>query len=280
LLLPDSLRLHRSGVNVWSSLLHITYNNVLILLHRPHPRPSFSLDDPGPSDAEICSAAAGVVANIFEDLREKDQIKFLWDSGVNALFTTMIQLSVEMRFKNPVLAVNAIRRFDSALYSLRRLGEYWLNAESILRLFDDGADRSPKALPEDVAVGEQSTENNGKDPPHHHLRSAAATVTDDQPQRANWPPTPYMDIPPGTSPTNHVVTLDWERSATHNVPVGPPPQQAQGSHEDSQDWRQLFPFSNMDTSTGFPGAELEEQWQEMYWQELGIPSEFGTGAWG
>jgi transcriptional regulatory protein AMDR len=63
-------------------------------------------------------------------------IKYVWISDINALFTAMVQVSVELRFSNPVLAINALRRFDSSLVSLRKLAEYWINAESILRIFE------------------------------------------------------------------------------------------------------------------------------------------------
>ncbi|TPR11876.1 hypothetical protein CAN33_0050905 [Aspergillus niger] len=122
--LPDKLRLRASDMDPWSAMLHLTYNNFLILLHRPHPRASAYSDDYGPHDAEICSAAAGVITSIFEELRLNDRLKFLWYSGVHTLFTAMIQVRVELRFSNPVLAINALRRFDSASYSLRELASY------------------------------------------------------------------------------------------------------------------------------------------------------------
>src|SRR5438034_10026829 len=112
LMLPDALRMSSADTDSWPALLHLTYNNFLILLHRPHPRASAYSDDYGPNDAEICSAAASVIVSIFEKLREKDRIKYLWVSSVNALFTAMIQVRVELRFSNPILAINALRRFD------------------------------------------------------------------------------------------------------------------------------------------------------------------------
>src|SRR4051794_40213882 len=43
--LPDTLRLRASDMDPWSAMLHLTYNNFLILLHRPHPRASAYSDD-------------------------------------------------------------------------------------------------------------------------------------------------------------------------------------------------------------------------------------------
>ena len=66
-------------------------------------------------------------------------IKYLWISDTNAIFTAMVQVSMELRFSNPVLAINALRRFDFSLFSLRKLAEYWIYAESILRIFEESS---------------------------------------------------------------------------------------------------------------------------------------------
>lgn len=162
--LPDHLRLRASDMDPWSAMLHLTYNNFLILLHRPHPRASAYSDDYGPHDAEICSAAAGVITSIFEELRLNDRLKYLWYSGVHTLFTAMIQVRVELRFSNPVLAINALRRFDSASCSLRELAKYWSHATTILRLFEDS-----KRLQKDLRLATSE-------------RSRPFSSTQDQPQ--------------------------------------------------------------------------------------------------
>ncbi|KAI5295613.1 hypothetical protein KEM52_000828 [Ascosphaera acerosa] len=115
----------------WAAKLQLVYHNLLILLHRPHPR----VDDYGPNDAEICIAAAGVIVATMEDLRRKDQLKYLWISSVNAMFTAMIQVRVELCFSNALLAMNALGRFNSAATSLKVLGEYWISAETVARVF-------------------------------------------------------------------------------------------------------------------------------------------------
>lgn len=139
LTLPPALQLGSSEFDVWPASLHLTYNNFLILLHRPRPKTPREKQDHGLNDADICSAAAITIMSIFEDLCKHDQIKMLWHSDVNALFTAMVQVSVELRFRNPVLAINALRRFDSGLKSLEYLADYWINAGSILRLFKESS---------------------------------------------------------------------------------------------------------------------------------------------
>lgn len=137
--LPVSLQLSSSEFNFFSASLHLTYNNILILLHRPRPKTPREKQDHGINDSDICNAAAVTIMSIFEDLRKHDGIKRLWHSDVNALFTAMVQISVELRFRNPVLAINALRRFDSGLASLESLANYWINADSILRLFKESS---------------------------------------------------------------------------------------------------------------------------------------------
>ncbi|KAI5301046.1 hypothetical protein KEM56_002019 [Ascosphaera pollenicola] len=134
----------------WAAKLHLVYHNLLILLHRPHPR----ADDYGPNDAEICIAAAGVIVATMEDLRQKDQLKYLWVSSVNAMFTAMIQVRVELCFSNALLAMNALGRFNSAATSLKVLGEYWIIAETLTRIF-----LNSKRLQRDLQALRHDTKN-------------------------------------------------------------------------------------------------------------------------
>ncbi|KAH0431126.1 hypothetical protein CcaCcLH18_07304 [Colletotrichum camelliae] len=48
-----------------------------------------------------------------------------------------LDLSTEIRISNPLLAISALRRYDSALVSLKQLAEYWPNAKSILHFFEN-----------------------------------------------------------------------------------------------------------------------------------------------
>jgi hypothetical protein len=95
---------------------------------------------------DICSSSANTITDLFDQLHQNNEIRFLWISSVNVLFTTLIQLSAEMRTANPILAVDALRRFDVARDCLRSLAEYWLNAEIILRLFEESSERLQQEL--------------------------------------------------------------------------------------------------------------------------------------
>lgn len=142
--LPPQLHITAaSGSDIWSANLHLHYNTVLILLHRsqplPGPRGAGSDDKQRDDNSEICVTAATAVQSLFQSLCESDNVRCLWMSTINCLFTALIQLSTEIRLSNPLLAISALRRYDSALVSLGRLAEYWPNAQSILHFFKKSA---------------------------------------------------------------------------------------------------------------------------------------------
>ncbi|KAK1848296.1 fungal specific transcription factor domain-containing protein [Colletotrichum chrysophilum] len=127
--LPQSLNLHGAlGAGVWNTNLHLHYNMALILLHRAPPKAS-SRDVSGvesskrDDNAEICTAAAGVIQSLFQTLCQTDGIRCLWMSTINCLFSALVQLSTEIRISNPLLAISALRRYDSALVSLKHLAD-------------------------------------------------------------------------------------------------------------------------------------------------------------
>ncbi|PYI20019.1 acetamidase regulatory protein [Aspergillus violaceofuscus CBS 115571] len=288
--LPDKLRLRASDMDPWSAMLHLTYNNFLILLHRPHPRASAYSDDYGPHDAEICSAAAGVIASIFEELRLHDRLKFLWYSAVHTLFTAMIQVRVELRFSNPVLAINALRRFDSASYSLRELAGYWSHATTILRLFEDS-----KRLQEDLRLatserprGFSNSQEREKIVTHTSSSSSSrSTIAIHTPQQQEEQPVPYeVPTPESTHVSNPTTSaglqqnyaIDHWMPATNMTPV-----ETLDAPRESLDWRQLFSFADMDQPVlpmameGLP--ELEDEWRQIYWQETPLSDLLHDGGW-
>lgn len=296
--LPDNLRLRASDMDPWSAMLHLTYNNFLILLHRPHPRASAYSDDYGPHDAEICSAAAGVIASIFEELRLNDRLKYLWYTGVHNLFTAMIQVRVELRFSNPVLAINALRRFDSATYSLRELAQYWVHAGTILRLFEDS-----KRLQEDLrmATSDRSETYNGipsasKLPITVAEAAAAMQAAVHTPRPMSFGvPTPESSHTPmqqaTMSPAPNPQFDNWI-TAPLRLNVGPLERNDPYSNtmqvdqmdqtRDYPDWRQLFSFTDSDLAMPMAGEsllELEDEWRQIYWQDTPMADLIQDGTW-
>ncbi|KAL3495386.1 fungal-specific transcription factor domain-containing protein [Aspergillus germanicus] len=309
--LPDRLRLRASDMDAWSAMLHLSYNNFLILLHRPHPRASAYSDDYGPHDAEICSAAAGVIASIFEELRLHDRLKFLWYSGVHTLFTAMIQVRVELRFSNPVLAINALRRFDSASYSLRELAQFWSHASTILRLFEDS-----RRLQEDLRTA--TTDRPRRFSNHNQSSTTGTTSPTKVSLTTSLPPTNPTTTSTASSAINTIVTTQPQpqlqsTSSTHlpyDVPTPDSTPQAQqqtlsphatqpfdtwipsnnltpidtvDNPRELLDWRQLFSFTDMEGPV-LPSVmegitELEDEWRQIYWQETPMSDLLQDGGW-
>ncbi|KAL4975091.1 fungal-specific transcription factor domain-containing protein [Aspergillus desertorum] len=303
--LPDRLRLRASDMDPWSAMLHLTYNNFLILLHRPHPKASAYSDDYGPHDAEICSAAAGVIASIFEELRMHDRLKLLWYSGVYTLFTAMIQVRVELRFSNPVLAINALRRFDSASYSLRELAQYWSHASTILRLFEESR-RLQEGLQTTTSEGSRRFSNNSTNPVSHrkntsdiphlaNINSSDAT----QPSATSIPPPQpnsrlSYDVPtPDSTPHQHPHSQPTLSPHTHThttqsfdtwIPSNNlTPMDTVDNSRELLDWRQLFSFTDLEgpvlPSTMEGITELEDEWRQIYWQETPMSDLLQDGGW-
>lgn len=297
--LPDNLRLRASDMDPWSAMLHLTYNNFLILLHRPHPRASAYSDDYGPHDAEICSAAAGVIASIFEELRMNDRLKFLWYTGVHTLFTAMIQVRVELRFSNPVLAINALRRFDSASYSLRELAGYWVHAGTILRLFENS-----KRLQEDLRVattgGPKPFAAPQSQPPPPPPIKALQVTSPAPPTTMHTPRALSYGVPTPDSALSQQTTMSPQPNpgfenwitAPLRLNVGPMERNDPYSttmqvdqmdqSRDYPDWRQLFSFTDSDLPVpmAMEGLmELEDEWRQIYWQDTPMTDLMQDGLW-
>lgn len=292
--LPDNLRFRASDMDQWSAMLHLTYNNFLILLHRPHPRAAAYSDDYGPHDAEICSAAAGVISSIFEELRLNDRLKFLWYSGVHTLFTAMIQVRVELRFSNPVLAINGLRRFDSASHSLRELAEFWAHAGTILSLFEES-----KRLQSDLraATSERprqfsNAQDRLKNPSSTTSSSSNTAIPIQSPQTDQ--PLFHTPTPESTQPRAQPSTLDQPQNQFDNWIPTPPrlnpfPETPSGlpaldmdQPREFSDWRQLFSFTDPDQPVpmAMEGlTELEDEWRQIYWQETPMADLLQDGGW-
>ncbi len=144
--LPEDLRIRMSQgsarIGLWPAMLHYTYNTILILLHRlPPTRISEGNGGSTSNDSDICLYAANTLTQIFEDLRQQDFMRYCWCWTSSFLFTTIIQISVEMRSQSPILATSALTKFESIMNSIRELANHWLFATSILRLFEHSSDR-------------------------------------------------------------------------------------------------------------------------------------------
>ncbi|KAL1858791.1 hypothetical protein VTK73DRAFT_7807 [Phialemonium thermophilum] len=166
--LPRSLHLVPGSPTgcVCTAVLHMHYNTAVILLHRAQPQPQprrlsgciqpgqgGGSDTPGGGgleDAGLCATAAMTIQQIFQLLHERDQLRFLWCATVNCLFTALIQLSIDVRITNPILAVASLQRYEAALAALRSLADYWPNAQAIVQFFEESVRPGGRPRPPEI----------------------------------------------------------------------------------------------------------------------------------
>ncbi|CAK7218066.1 hypothetical protein SBRCBS47491_003380 [Sporothrix bragantina] len=259
--LPPSLRCRPDGravdanaapMSPWTTMLHLTYNNFLILLHRPPPNPA---DVPGQQhqfqssqsqeNMGICSAAAGTIVSLLEAVAARDELRFLSVFAVDALLTTLIQLSAEIRMANPILAGHALQRFDSAMDILRRLAGIWLHAEIVLRLFED---RSAKVRAEMLL--EKETTGNGN---NVGTMGTGATATA---QGLDVPPAyspQALHHPPPVTPGSTTTTLPMDSFQSLLMSSTGLSQQGQQHHHHQQQ-QQFVPMNE------------QLDWTSLYWE--------------
>ncbi|KAF6843730.1 acetamidase regulatory protein (fungal specific transcription factor), partial [Colletotrichum musicola] len=150
--LPERLQLPQANPDIWQSTFHLTYNNFLILLHRPSPRqnPGDLASDEG-ADLSICSDATATINSTFNSLRARNMLCKLWLPSIHVLFTALVHTSAQMRFANPLVASRAKGQFSCLLLTLHALQDHWMYAQSLLALFDGqngqyGEPRQPHQL--------------------------------------------------------------------------------------------------------------------------------------
>lgn len=167
--LPEKFQNPKSDPDPWQAMFHLTYNNFLILLHRPSPS-----QDPGcPSaaadtDLSICCDAAITICSIFESLRKRNMLAKLWIPSIHVLFTALVHVSDQMHSANPLIVAKSKRLFDSLILTLHALKGQWLYAQSLLALFEarnaTGLRRTrPHAADSENGAGEGDTSRDGGD---------------------------------------------------------------------------------------------------------------------
>lgn len=138
--LPDCLRLPQPQADTWQSFLQLTYNNFLILLHRPPAQtdPNSCLADMS-GHSSICADAIVVITSTFEFIGATRAFDELALPSVYTLFTSLVYVSGEIASTNPLVVAKAKRMLDSLLNSLRQLAHYYIYPRSILRVFEGQA---------------------------------------------------------------------------------------------------------------------------------------------
>lgn len=172
------LQQHLSGPQsaVSGASLQLLFNTALVLFNRSQPVENSNNVDPQQQqdDNNTCSSAAMEIQHIFQQLCERDQLSNLWVFSVNCLFTALIQLSVQVKTSNPVVAISALRRYESALSAMRQLAEYWPNAVSVLHFFESfvglGLQDIQKRKGEEASLKEEGKRSDSRSAKGHSLR--------------------------------------------------------------------------------------------------------------
>ncbi|SPJ73986.1 related to cutinase transcription factor 1 beta [Fusarium torulosum] len=135
--IPERLQLKLSNLDIWQSVLHLTYYNFVLLLH--HPAPNSSPKDTSAKaheDAILCREATIAIASIFEALLNKRAISSLWLYSNHVLFTATIYILNQINTSTPLLAAKSRRILDTFLTSLRELAKYWTYAKGLLQVLE------------------------------------------------------------------------------------------------------------------------------------------------
>lgn len=159
--LPSSLQLNMAKIDGWQVTLHLTYNNFLILLHRPPPRRDTLAQDADEANAHtnfaICGDAAAAITSAVEAFLAQQGDKAMsdmWLYSCHALFTVMTHVGSEMGSANPLVAARSRRTYESLLSSLRAFSEHWKFAHSLFCLFE-GRDQRHRMAAQRLAVENQ-----------------------------------------------------------------------------------------------------------------------------
>ncbi|KPM43249.1 hypothetical protein AK830_g3307 [Neonectria ditissima] len=144
--LPPKLSLSVVHLDTWRSILHLTYNNFVILLHRAPPRHS-TRDRASVvcSDPSLCGGAADAIGSIFDALLNRGELCTMWLYSNHVLFTAIVHVGGELDSANPLVAARSQRVFESLLSALRGLSRYRRYAQGLLQLFEQRALRVKKS---------------------------------------------------------------------------------------------------------------------------------------
>ncbi|KAI6773065.1 hypothetical protein HG530_004023 [Fusarium avenaceum] len=132
--LPVHMHLRHSDLNNRQATLQLTYNNFVLLLHRPAPSPRTI----GPHDDPVlCGDAIAEISSIFETLLSQESLPSMWFYSNHVLFTAIIYAMDGFGSHKPLTAVKSRRLSKSLLCSLRGLSACWRFAQSLLQLFEE-----------------------------------------------------------------------------------------------------------------------------------------------
>ncbi|KAJ5094045.1 hypothetical protein N7456_009906 [Penicillium angulare] len=153
--LPDFLRLENKSGNLFVGMLHMAYNNLLILLSRR----AFVAENHGASqdEGQIAYHAACQISRIAEDLLAEDLLGYGQIHLITCLFNALCIHTVNLRRVKGTARLVAEHRAKICLYGLKESQKTWEVTNWILQIFFQYLDRSMARL---LDTKEQEDENN------------------------------------------------------------------------------------------------------------------------
>ncbi|KAM0425295.1 hypothetical protein ACHAPT_009351 [Fusarium lateritium] len=162
--LPSTVQLKFSGLDTWQSILHLTYNNFVILLHRPPPKQRAAEEEVvGPdqcNDPVLCGDAAGTIASIFETLVSQDVLSTLWLYSSNVLVTATIHIIHEAGSSKPIVAAKSHHILEILMMALRGLSKHWHYARAWLHFVEQRALKLKQQRAAKAQAGGSATSDN------------------------------------------------------------------------------------------------------------------------
>ncbi|BCS20188.1 fungal specific transcription factor domain-containing protein [Aspergillus puulaauensis] len=138
--LPDVLRLGNEAGGLFVGMLHMAYNNLLILLSR---RAFIAAEQTGAhKDSQIAYHSACRISRIAEDLLAEDLLGYGQIHLITCLFNALCIHTVNLRRVEGTSRLVAEHRAKICLYGLRELQKTWEVTNWILQLFFQYLDRS------------------------------------------------------------------------------------------------------------------------------------------
>ncbi|KIW20294.1 hypothetical protein PV08_00869 [Exophiala spinifera] len=128
----------------WSLQLQLHYHCVVLHLFRLHSRSGdFGLGSI--NSVELCSGATRAILSVFETMAATDVLNQCYSTSVMALTAAAIYLSKEIQRSITngavLVALNHVRDLERVFPIATALSEYWPNADGLLKLFTNLADK-------------------------------------------------------------------------------------------------------------------------------------------
>ncbi|KHN97505.1 acetamidase regulatory protein [Metarhizium album ARSEF 1941] len=135
--LPPSLQLPLANAGTWRAILHLTYNNFVLLLHRPPPKHRGEHQPSQPAgNSDICAEASMGLVSLLEGLHCTRRLYALSLFDVQAVFTAIVAANNELHSSNPLVVAKASQKLKSMSAILAELARNWGFARGLLRIFD------------------------------------------------------------------------------------------------------------------------------------------------